>query len=131
MNAASANGHAPDDRPTDAPAPADTASSRATAHVIALGELPDLAPSGERVLADTGNPLHQVKLQLRVSVGEIAMTIGELMAAQQQQVFVLDRGVEQPVDVLLDGRVVARGQLVAVDDRFAVRITQLPAPLNA
>lgn len=104
---------------------------RATAHVIALGELPDAAESGEHVLAGLPNPLHQVKVRLQVSVGEVGVTIGELLAAQQHQVFVLDRGVDQPVDVFLEGRVVARGQLVAVDDRFAVRITQLPIPLKA
>jgi flagellar motor switch protein FliN/FliY len=58
------------------------------------------------------------------------MTLGELLAARRNEVLVLDRGVEQPVDLLLEGRVVARGQLVAVDGAFAVRITELPLPLK-
>ena len=114
-----------------AESPADAnAAARPTAHVIALGELPELAENGERVLATPANLLHQVTVRLQVSVGEVAITVGELLAAQQHRVLVLDRAVDQPVDVLLEGRVVARGQLVAVDDRFAIRITQLPVPLK-
>jgi len=52
------------------------------------------------------------------------------MAAAKNQLLVLDRTVGQPVDLLLEGQVVARGQLVALDDRFAVRITELPLPLD-
>ena len=56
--------------------------------------------------------------------------MGELMAAHENQVIRLNRTIEQPVDLLLEGRVVARGQLVAVDEHFAIRITDLPAPLK-
>ena len=104
---------------------------RPTAQVIALGELPD--PDGEaqeRSLVPDVNPLHRVKARLQVSVGEISLSVGELLGARQHQVMVLDRGVDQPVDLLLEGRVVARGQLVAVDERFAIRITELPYALQ-
>ena len=76
------------------------------------------------------NPLHSVRARLQVCVGEVEVTIGELLAAKEHQVLVLDRTVDQPVDLLLEGKVVARGQLVAVDGSFAVRITELPAPLK-
>jgi flagellar motor switch protein FliN/FliY len=45
-------------------------------------------------------------------------------------VLVLDRSALQPVDLLLEGHVVARGQLVAVGSQFAVRLTELPVSLN-
>ena len=106
-------------------------TTRPTAQVIALGELPDSdGEVQERILAPAGNPLHRVKARLQVSVGEINLSVGELLGARQHQVMVLDRGVDQPVDLLLEGRVVARGQLVAVDDRFALRITELPYALQ-
>jgi flagellar motor switch protein FliN/FliY len=57
--------------------------------------------------------------------------VGDLLAAKEHQVLVLDRKVDQPVDLLLEGKVIARGQLVAVDGCFAVRISELTAPLNA
>jgi flagellar motor switch protein FliN/FliY len=74
--------------------------------------------------------LRAVKLKLQARVGECAMTIAELMSARENQVLVLDRFLEQPVDLVVDGAVVARGELVAVDGSFAVRITELPLPLR-
>ncbi len=94
----------------------------------ALGETPSDSPT---ILQSAAvNPLHQIKTQLQVCLGDIHLTVGELMAAREHQVLVLDRLLTQPVDVLLEGRVVARGELVAVDDQFAVRITELPVPLT-
>jgi flagellar motor switch protein FliN/FliY len=58
------------------------------------------------------------------------MTVGQLLAAREGQVLALDRSVDAPVDLLLEGKVVARGQLVAIDGSFGVRITELPLPLG-
>lgn len=114
------------------PVASSTDASTATGHVIALSELPETADtSDQRAAVDGGHPLHGVRIGLQVCVGEVRLTVGELLAARQHQVFVLDRSVDQPVDLVLEGRVVARGQLVAVDDRFALRVTELPLPLNA
>ena len=118
----------------DLPSPRDASLAPSdptpTAQVIALSELPDPLREAASASVLDGNPLHQVKARLQVSVGETTMTVGELLAAREHQVLVLDRKVDQPVDILLEGRVVARGQLVAVDDQFAVRITELPLPLQ-
>lgn len=94
--------------------------------------LDEVLPGGERgaALPAAANPLHAVKVQLQVCVGQASMTVGQLLGAREHEVLALDRNVEQPVDLLLEGRVVARGQLVAVDGRFGVRITELPLPLK-
>jgi flagellar motor switch protein FliN len=81
-------------------------------------------------LANTAHPIHQVKATVEVYVGSVSVSVGELLAATENQVLILDRKVGQPVDLLLEGQVIARGQLVAVNDRFAVRITELPQPLT-
>jgi flagellar motor switch protein FliN len=83
---------------------------------VDIGSLQDLRPGDV------------VRLQVRV--GEAAMSIGELLAARENEVLLLDRAVEQPVDLMLEGSVVARGRLVAVDGSFAVQITELPLPLE-
>lgn len=100
-----------------------------TAQVIGLSELPEHAEASASIAA-SGNPLHSIKVRLQVCVGEASMTVGELLAATEHQVVALDRQVEQPIDLVLDGRVVARGQLVAVDGVFGVRLTELPLPLK-
>lgn len=111
-------------------------ASMPTAQIISL---PDLhgdaygASSGQGdgapVLRDW-NPLHQIKATLQVCVGEATISVGELLAAKEHQVLRLDRSVEQAVDLTIEGKVVARGQLVAVDGHFAVRITELPVALG-
>jgi flagellar motor switch protein FliN/FliY len=101
-----------------------------TAQVIELGELnPGCETQGAAITTEE-NLLHQVKTLLQVSVGQVALTVGQLLAAKEHQVLRLDSRVEQPVELLLEGTVVARGQLVAVDGHFAVRITELPVALK-
>ena len=77
----------------------------------------------------SGNPLRHVKTRLTVCVGSAELTVGELLSAREEQVLRLDQLVEQPVDLLLAGQVVARGMLVAVGEHFGVRLTELPKPL--
>jgi flagellar motor switch protein FliN/FliY len=106
-----------------------------TAKVISLGELHGEAahrlsePSVP--LMENANPLHAIRTRLQVHVGGAELSVGELLAAKEHQVLILDRAVDQSVDLLLEGQVVARGQLVAVDGCFAVRITELPIALKA
>jgi len=101
-----------------------------SAQMIELSELKDVPIQKSAALLQGTNPLHQVKAQLQVCIGSATLTVGELMSAKAQQVLVLDRSIQHPVDLILEGQVVARGQLVAVDDQFAVRITELPLALN-
>ena len=99
------------------------------AQPVELQEAAAEAEPGPVLLRDP-HPLHAVRVTLQVRVGESEMALGELLAARENEVLVLDRGVEQPGDLVLEGRVIARGQLVAVDGSFAVRITELPLPLR-
>ena len=107
----------------------ESAQARPHARTVALEELVEGSAEGAALLADL-NPLLAVKIQLQVRVGSASMTLGELMAARENTVLALDRGVDQAVDLVLEGRTVARGQLVAVDEHFAVRITELPLALK-
>jgi len=75
------------------------------------------------------HPLLGVRARVEVRVGGFDVTVGELARAPVGAVFTLDRGFDDPVDVIVEGSVVARGQLVAVDDCFAVRLTEVPPPL--
>lgn len=109
------------------------------AQVIGLSELSQpsntavpLAPAQASDLSEhDGNPLRHVKTRVTVCVGSVVLSVGELLQARQDQVLRLDSAVQDPVDLLIEGKVVARGQLVAMDDHFAVRITQLSPALKA
>lgn len=117
---------------SSSPPPSTPLTSGPQAQSIALGEL-DPATQGSAAapsLVTSLHPIHQVKATLQVCVGTATVTVGELMAAKEHQVLQLDRDIQHPVDLVLEGQVIARGQLVAVDGRFAVRLTELPAPLS-
>jgi flagellar motor switch protein FliN len=67
--------------------------------------------------------LNDVRVNLDIRLGTRDISVRELMALEMGSVVDLDRGLQEDVEVLLNGQVVARGQIVAVDDRFGVRIT--------
>lgn len=109
-----------------------TKNAPITAQLIHLAELPDRAPAATAEAALGGhNPLHDIKARLRVCVGELELRVGDLLGAKAGQVLVLDRAIDHPVDLLLEGRVVMRGELVAVEGQFGVRITEIAVPLAA
>jgi flagellar motor switch protein FliN/FliY len=99
------------------------AASESHAHFIELPELDTVAPVGPALLSNPAGLLDSFKVSLSVVVGEVHTTLGELMGLKQQAVLKVDRQVDTPVDVMVNGKVVARGQLVVVDDSFGVRIT--------
>ncbi|MCH2172734.1 FliM/FliN family flagellar motor switch protein [Myxococcota bacterium] len=81
--------------------------------------------NGEELFGRNLELIRGVKVRLSVVMGECEMSVGELFDLKDGSVVKLDRDVDAPVDVLLDGKVVGRGTLVAVDDNFGVRITEV------
>jgi flagellar motor switch protein FliN/FliY len=79
----------------------------------------------ERPLATSPWPfLGAVKVKVAVRVGGADISVAKLLEMRQGSVLELDRLVDEPLDVLVDEHIVARGVLVAVGDRFGVRITE-------
>lgn len=99
--------------------------------LVSLPELAPAAPFGPALLGSHAGLLDSVKISLSVVVGEAQTTLGELMGLKQASVLKIDRAVDTPVDVMVNGNVVARGQLVVVDDNFGVRITDIAPPAQA
>ena|SRR3712207_7143791 len=69
--------------------------------------------------------LGQVTLELTVEVGRTRMTLGQALALGPGSVITLDRLADQPVDLLVNGKPVARGEVVVIDDVFGLRVTQI------
>ncbi|MGZ3182494.1 MAG: FliM/FliN family flagellar motor switch protein [Telluria sp.] len=101
-------------------------ASKKTAHPVELAPLPAAPAGGQDILAGNLDVIGNVRVRLGVRVGEADLSVAELMGMKTDHVLKLDADLDAPVDVLLDGKVIARGQLVAVDDNFGVRITDLP-----
>ena len=69
--------------------------------------------------------LGQVTLELTVEVGRTRMTLGQALALGPGSVITLDRLADQPVDLLVNGKPVARGEVVVIDDVFGLRLTHI------
>ncbi|MBC5811042.1 MAG: flagellar motor switch protein FliN [Candidatus Eremiobacteraeota bacterium] len=69
--------------------------------------------------------LLEVPLGLCAELGRRSLRLSELLALGAGTVIDLDRRASAPIDVLVNGCVVARGEIVAVDDRYGVRITEV------
>ena len=75
--------------------------------------------------------LNDVGLELTVEVGRTRMTLGQALALGPGSVITLDRLADQPVDLLVNGMPVARGEVVVIDDVFGLRVTQIVASVAA
>ncbi len=100
-------------------------TSSTQAQLVGLPEMPPATPAGPALLGGNMNMLDSVKVGLTVVLGEAQTSIGELMHLQQGATLKVDRHVDSPVDLIVNGNIVARGQLVAIDDNFGVRITEI------
>ncbi|MBL9037377.1 MAG: type III secretion system cytoplasmic ring protein SctQ [Archangium sp.] len=75
--------------------------------------------------AEGADVLNDIPLQIAVELGRVAMTAEEVVALKVGHVFDLNRSAGEPVDLSVNGKVVARGELVEVDGNLGVRILSL------
>lgn len=88
------------------------------------GSQPELAK-----LAPINSDLFRgVKVSLEVRLGESPMTIEEIMALKSESVVTLDSSLADHVELYLNGTLVARGEIVAVGDKYGVRIVEIAPP---
>jgi flagellar motor switch protein FliN len=71
--------------------------------------------------------LYDVMVELTVEVGRTRMTLGQALALGPGSVVTLDRLADNPVDLLVNGRPIARGEVVVIDEEFGLRITDVVA----
>ncbi len=72
--------------------------------------------------------LLDVPLDVSVELGRNRMTIQDLLALGPGSVIELDKVAGEPLDILVNDRLVARGEAVVVNDKFGVRITDIVSP---
>jgi flagellar motor switch protein FliN len=71
--------------------------------------------------------LHDVPVELAVEIGRTRMTIGETLALGPGAIVSLNRLAGEPVDLLVNGTPIARGEVVVIDEEFGLRITEVGA----
>lgn len=77
--------------------------------------------SGLEILLD-------VPLQLSVELGRKKMLVRDIVELTSGSIVEIDKAAGEPVDVMVNGRIVARGEVVVIEDNFGVRITEILNP---
>ncbi|MCW2856973.1 MAG: flagellar motor switch protein FliN [Marmoricola sp.] len=69
--------------------------------------------------------LHGVDMEVTVELGRTRMTVRDLLALTPGAVLELDRAAGSPADLLVNGRLIARGEVVVIDEDFGLRVTEI------
>lgn len=99
-----------------------------TSNIVNRIELPALVgreDDSDGALGERLELIGHLPVRLSVALGTAELTIDRLFSLSANDVVELDSEIDAPVDVRLNGKVIARGTLVAVGDNFGVRITQI------
>ena len=101
------------------------ASSPAQGVAVSKAQLDELASDKAQ-----GDPLGlaqllDVAVRVTVEVGRARMTLADLVQLAPGSLIQLDREIHEPVDILVNGKLVARGEIVTIDQSYGVRITSV------
>jgi flagellar motor switch protein FliN len=94
-------------------------------------ELEQLPPAaGDNLPAAGGGTgdlrrLSAVPVDLSVEMGRTRMTVGETLELRQGSIITLNRMAGEPVDLLVNGTPIARGEVVVIDEQFGLRVTEV------
>jgi flagellar motor switch protein FliN/FliY len=72
--------------------------------------------------------LHDVELDLRIELGRTELLIDEVLQLKEGAVVPLDKLAGDPVDILVNGRIIARGEVLVLNDNFCVRVAEILTP---
>lgn len=72
--------------------------------------------------------LMDVTVPVSVCIGTVRRKVADVLSLAPGQVVDLDRHAGEPVDLLVNGKLIAHGEVVVVDDRYGLRITEIAAP---
>lgn len=73
-------------------------------------------------------PVLDVPVELAVEIGRTRMTIRETLSIAPGSIIALDKMAGDPVDLLVNGKRIARGEVIAIDEEFGLRVTEVVSP---
>ncbi|MGB2062061.1 MAG: flagellar motor switch protein FliN [Candidatus Puniceispirillales bacterium] len=86
------------------------------------------APTEERVSVDNLRVLENIEVTMTVEVGNTGIKIRDLLRLNEGSVIELDRLAGDPLDILVNGTIIARGEVVMVGERFGIRFSEIVSP---
>ncbi|XAS64643.1 flagellar motor switch protein FliN [Pseudarthrobacter sp. So.54] len=88
------------------------------------GDLFAAAAGGDAVAGRLGR-INNIEMALTVEIGRTRMSVRDVLSLEPGKIIELDRSAGAPADVLLNGRLIAHGEVVVLDQDYAVRITRI------
>ena len=81
----------------------------------------------ETAAGTSGNlaQIQDVDVTVSMELGGTVMTLDELLEVEDQSLIEMERAVGEPIDIKLNGKLFARGEVVTVNENFGVRVTEI------
>jgi flagellar motor switch protein FliN/FliY len=108
----------------------ETASEVAPAEQVAPAAFANFSPAAPQ-LTGAGNDINMIldiPVQLTVELGRTRIPIKHILQLAQGSVVELDALAGEPMDVLVNGYLIAQGEVVVVNDKFGIRLTDIVTP---
>jgi len=113
--------------PASAAAPAAT-TPRSQPITVAPAEFPPLAPGPSEPEPANISLIMDVPLQVTVELGRRRMLVRDILELGKGSLIELDKLAGEPVDVYVNGKLIAKGEVVVIDENFGVKITSIVTP---
>jgi flagellar motor switch protein FliN/FliY len=105
--------------------PVEKESADALPPEASLLELPELSGAVAPTEVPSLDQLQDVELDVRVDLGRTYMRIEDVMKLEPGVVVPLDKAAEEPVDIFVGGRLIARGEILVIDGCYGIRVAEL------
>jgi len=86
-----------------------------------LGGAPETMPRGMDLIMD-------IPLDVSVELGRVQMLIKDVLELATGSIVELERVAGEPIDLMVNGQLVAKGEVVVIEDNFGIRITEIVSP---
>jgi flagellar motor switch protein FliN/FliY len=118
-----------DNTPTDSVEQPDTGNAAASPESDIVEAGPGTAADRSGSNRDTNlEALLRVPVALSIEVGRKKMRLDDLIDTQEGSVIELDKLLNEPLDILVNGALIAHGVIVLAQDRFGIQITDILSP---
>jgi flagellar motor switch protein FliN/FliY len=105
--------------------PAGTAGQKVWANLVEFGDMDDSKLHGEGVKSEKLSFLRDLYLSVYIELGRTQMQIRDILELERGYVIELDKLASEPVDIFVNNKKIAEGEVVVIDKHFGIRITNL------
>lgn len=90
----------------------------------------NVVPTGNTAMSPNLDMVMDIAVTLSIELGRTRMSIHDLLQLKPDSVIEMQRLVDEPMDVLVNGTLVAHGEVVVIDERLGIRLTDIASPME-